>query len=172
MTFPARISPEEIEAAKPKILALVQRGAPDACWPWAGHIGRDGYGKIFVCGKHRRAIRMVMAVEAGSDIGDALVCHHCDNPICCNPEHLFLGSHADNARDAARKGRMRGGNGYWRKGQSQNVGVDNPRAALNADDVREIRASSLTHEAAAAKFGVSYHTVRDVRRGRTWRHVA
>ena len=168
MTFPARISPEEIEAAKPKILALVQRGAPDACWPWGGHVGRDGYGKIFVCGRPRRTIRMVMAVEAGADIGDALVCHRCDNPICCNPAHLFLGSHADNTRDAMSKGRVATA---WAPGEKHNEGEQNPRAVLNADNVREIRRSRLTNEAVAAQFGISPYTVRDVRRGRTWRHV-
>lgn len=80
-------------------------GGPTACWPWTGGRNRDGYGSFSIAsryvGAHRYAVTLAGAVLGAGDE----VCHRCDNPPCCNPSHLFVGTHADNCRDTAAKGR-------------------------------------------------------------------
>lgn len=81
----------------------------DGCWEYQGkRLKAGGYGVIGIDGKLVRVHRF-MFFEAFGPIPEGLfVCHRCDNPPCCNPEHLFLGTAADNARDMASKGRGRG----------------------------------------------------------------
>ena len=84
--------------------AKVRRGA--ACWEWQGAMLPNGYGKIFgtehkIIGAHRAS----WIVTHGNIPEGMLVCHHCDNPRCVRPEHLFLGTDKDNTRDMFQKGR-------------------------------------------------------------------
>lgn len=88
----------------------VDRSAgPDACWPWTGSKDPLGYGDIWVLEKGRavHATRVAWMFATGEEVPDHLrVCHHCDNPPCVNPAHLFLGTAKDNTMDAIRKGRL------------------------------------------------------------------
>jgi len=78
-------------------------GGDDACWIWNGYKLTSGYGQYYHVGAHR-----VAWIETHGDIPDnLLVCHHCDNPSCVNPKHLFLGTHRDNTQDMIAKGRGR-----------------------------------------------------------------
>jgi hypothetical protein len=89
----------------------VQRGQPHECWPWtAGRIGY-GYGQ-FNAGRDARgrqdtryAHRVAFQIATGIDPVGAVVMHTCDNPVCCNPAHLRLGTQTENIADASRKGR-------------------------------------------------------------------
>ena len=74
------------------------------CWEWRGARSETGYGRIWMAGKHKRAHRVSYAAFVGP-IGDANVLHTCDNPPCVNPQHLYLGTQKDNARDAVTRGR-------------------------------------------------------------------
>ena len=134
------------------------------CWEWTGYRDRGGYGKVMVDRRKSLAHRVVYAAVHGEIPSEMCVCHRCDNPACCNPAHLFLGSHTDNMRDMGRKGR-----------NAQPRGERSAHAKLTAADVlaiREMHASGSAMRALARTFGVSYPSIAAVVKRKTWRHVA
>ncbi len=140
---------------------MITKGAtPDDCWSWAG-TKTDGYGMI----RSGRGGRMVLAHRVSyqlsrGPIPDGIcVLHKCDNPPCTNPEHLFLGTRADNNADKAAKGRWRGG---------CLLGEANPAAKLTWGQVAEIRASGLSQSSIAKTYGVDQKTISLIKRGITW----
>lgn len=78
---------------------------PDACWPILGFRDKDGYGQARLNGRKYRAHRLAWELAFGPIPGWTQVLHHCDNPPCCNPAHLFLGTQSDNRWDCVTKGR-------------------------------------------------------------------
>jgi hypothetical protein len=93
-----------------RVAEKIDRRGPDECWPWTGKRNAHGYGMIHigkVDGRWRetRATRIAYATAFGEFDSSLNVCHRCDNPICCNPAHLFLGTQQDNIADMQKKGR-------------------------------------------------------------------
>jgi hypothetical protein len=88
------------------------------------------------------------------------VCHRCDVPLCVNPLHLFLGTHADNTRDMMTKGR------------DSFTGSKHYAAKLTVDQVREIRRSTESACSWARRLGVAPQTIDDVRSRKNWKHVS
>lgn len=85
----------------------------DECWVWNGYADKDGYGQKKINRRPLRIHRLAWAWANWNGEGDwkaipagMQVCHHCDNPPCVNPKHLFLGTTGDNTRDMVRKGRQ------------------------------------------------------------------
>lgn len=84
--------------------------SPGECWPWRGAVNSEGYGAHKIAGVQVRAHRIAWDLAHPEEPipDDVLACHHCDNPRCCNPTHLFPGAAADNTRDMLQKGRAGG----------------------------------------------------------------
>ena len=130
------------------------------CWIWSASTN-SGYGQIRIRGQLVLAHRVSWLLHVGDPAG-LVVCHRCDNPLCVNPEHLFLGTQADNLADMILKGRDRK---IGLKGEDHNF------AKLVAADIVQIRASDQTDTALARTFNVSRATVHDIRRRKTWKHI-
>ncbi len=111
-------------------------------------------------GKMWKAHRYIWSTTKGAIPPKMFVLHKCDNPACVNPDHLFLGTQADNVRDMRAKGRER-----------HPHGEDHPLAKLTAKDVLAIRGSRLRHAALAKIFSVTSTNIRNIRRRKIWRHV-
>lgn len=132
------------------------------CWEWIGHRDPRGYGRF--CVKASREVlahRLAWVVHRGPIPDGMHVLHHCDNPPCCNPDHLYLGTNADNVRDRVERDR----------GQRL-TGETNPKARLTEDQVRAIRRDLRSQSAIAATYGIVQGTVSAIKRRRAWRHVA
>lgn len=133
-------------------------GGPNACWLWKGHKNRGGYGQLEFKGKHFKAHRLAYEFEIGPIPEGMCVLHKCDNPSCCNPKHLFLGTPRDNAKDRNQKGR-------------QAYGERHGRSKLTEHDVIKIKNDDSLIEIIASNYGVGKGTIYSIKAGRSWRHV-
>ena len=133
------------------------------CWPWRGERDRDGYGLIKSGGIRRRATHVAIRLARGEIVPRGReAMHSCDNPCCCNPDHITVGTRKENANDAARKGRLRTGSTH------PNSAIDEKRAA----SIKRLLRSGHTAERIARTIGTTIHVVYGIKQGRTWRHVA
>lgn len=152
---------------------IVQSPNPDACWAWTGRVlpGPRGYGSLKVDGRETLAHRLMWELTNGPIPDGLCVCHRCDNPPCCNPAHLFIGTHTDNMRDSARKGRL--GRGNIGRPRLDMTGEKHRDAKLTIERVQFARshAQSRTVASMARDFKVSTNALKAAIHGKTWRHV-
>lgn len=137
---------------------------PDDCWPWTAHTNDGGYGRVRVGPVLWLAHRLAWFLRNGPIPEGQCALHSCDNPPCCNPAHVFLGTRLDNNEDRDKKGR---GN------YAQRRGAGNANAKLTEQDVLEIRALGALQPAhrIADRFGVSPSHVRRIVTGEKWSHL-
>src|ERR1700688_2570513 len=83
------------------------------CWEWQKALDRHGYGAVNVSSSERSSHRLAYKLFRGEIPPNMEVCHKCDNPPCCNPGHLFIGTHADNMTDAINKNRFPDKSSAW-----------------------------------------------------------
>lgn len=133
------------------------------CWLWSGRSVK-GRAVIRIWSKTFIAARVAWYVHHGADPGLMDVCHTCDNPMCVNPEHLFLGTHIDNMHDASSKGRF-----------PNRRGENHPNHSLTPAQVLEIRSSYDTGQFSqrdlALQFGVSQRQVFSIVHKISWGHL-
>ncbi|WP_157370507.1 HNH endonuclease [Vulgatibacter incomptus] len=145
------LSGEDIE----RFWAKVDIRSDDLCWEWKASRNIDDYGQFSLGGKPRRANRVAWSIAYHADIPTGLVFRHkCDNPPCCNPSHLEIGTTFDNTIDMTKRGRA-------------------SHLRLLGADVLEIRrlyaSSTMTQKEIANLFGVDQSTISNVTTGRRWR---
>lgn len=134
------------------------------CWLWTEGLGKDGYGMAWDAAKKKTlgAHRWVYMLLVGPIPEGQKVLHRCDNPCCVNPDHLFLGTTADNNADMRAKKR----HGY---------GVRHGMNKITADEALAIRDaatySGKSQRSIARTFGVSRSLVTHIKTGRLWKHL-
>lgn len=156
------IGPRTIRSVEERLTAkLVREGD---CLIFTGTRNPDGYGLIATPDGARSAHRIAYTLWVGEIPDDTYVLHSCDNPPCCNHEHLFLGTQADNVKDMEAKGRRRNASGSGHGNTS-----------LTEADVREIRhryaTGGVTQKTLADEFGMTQAGINHIIRRRSWRHV-
>jgi len=131
------------------------------CWLWtASDDGKRGYGKISVGNKMHYAHRLAYEAHVGPIPKGLCVLHKCDTPKCVNPDHLFLGTIADNNRDRDQKGR-----------HVPQIGKDHWRADLCETDIYLIKEIDAPQQTIADWFGISQAHVSRIKNSQAWRHL-
>lgn len=141
-------------------------GGPNACWLWRGSTKPSGYGQFRT--RHGKVVlthRYSYELENGSiQNPEMCVCHHCDNRVCVNPAHFFLGTRADNLAD------MRTKNRHFNL--IVMPGSKHPSAKLTEADAMAIKVDRRKLKYIAAQYGISMSLVWSIRAGRAWRHIS
>lgn len=135
----------------------------EGCWGWDGYIDNFGYGRLMMPGGPVRAHRLSYVLHSGEIPKGKYVLHRCDNRVCTNPDHLYVGTAADNAADMVSRGRRYTG--------VPDVGEAHHQAKLTESAVLAIRAANESTHELAHRYGVSASAIGLVKRRVTWRHL-
>ena len=150
----------------------VSIGLREQCWEWKGTRRAWGYGAFHANGKNWTAHRLALFFATPDELVNdkAFACHHCDNPSCCNPTHLYWGDVVSNNRDMKLRGRYVGNKGHHASGEQSS------QAKLTEHQVREIRAlhatGKVSYKELGRRFGVSNIAIRYICKRQSWKHVA
>lgn len=131
---------------------------PKACWPWLACLDRHGYGMVRIRTVIAGAHQVAFMLNGNLLNKGCVVRHSCDNPPCCNPNHLLAGTYADNSADMVKRERSKKGSKL-------------PQSRLRDADVRAIRSDPRSLSVLAAIYGVAPQTIQHVKAYRTWRHL-
>lgn len=147
----------DAQMVEARLVGRIEVDLESGCWDWTGARTSNGYGYMWLSGgpkyTHRVSAMLFLDFELTSPLW---ILHGCDNPRCCNPRHLRVGTPRDNARDRAARGRV-------------------GRGKLDAADVIAIKgllSDGHTHSAIAARFGVTTSMIGQIARGESWATIA
>jgi hypothetical protein len=161
-----RVKAEKTPPLEVRFWSKVDRRGVDECWPWTAGVRRkdEGYGAFAFNGQHQPASRVSWILAFGSIDGNLEVCHRCDNPSCCNPNHLFLGTRKDNNDDKVAKRRHA-------FGERVNTAKLTEAQVLEIKRAKPVGRTKPGYRTAIAKiYGVSPCTITDIW-GRRWAHL-
>ena len=156
----------KVKPLEQRLAQKIIKGDKTQCWLWQGRLSgpaRMRYGYLWHEGKSQRAHRLMWESVYGTIPNGLCVLHKCDVPLCLNPDHLFLGTKAENNADRDRKGRQI---------SISRPGEKHHNAKLTDSMVREIRKSLAPVQMIAKQFKVSASAIWNVRRGISWTHVS
>ena len=172
---------DEKEALKERLLSNIkiercQYEHLSDCWSWKGFLNFDGYGNISVKNKARRAHRASFELFRHKIPEGMIVCHKCDNAKCINPDHLFVGTQADNMADRKAKGKYASGEKHRLRMFPEKIkrGEETNFARLTECDVleiRKLRELGVSCIELASRFGVVVGTIRFICNRQTWVHI-
>jgi len=140
-----------------KILKYSSPEAITGCILWFGPTSR-GYPRISLKNKEYRVSRYLYEKTHGNCINDLNVCHTCDNPLCVNPDHFFIGTHADNQQDKFDKNR-------------QAKGATHGCSKLNNEQAMMAKFTTIKPTVLAKEFNCSATIIRQIRQGKYWKHL-
>lgn len=141
---------EDIARIWSKVNIPRSNGRPNnKCWEWTGSKTKSGYGIITLNGKNEYVHRLVANLT--HDIHESTILHTCDNPGCVRPSHLIVGTMQDNTQDMVKKHRC--------------------SHKLTVDEIREIKSSTKPAKELGIQYGVTDHTIRNIRSGKNWKHL-
>lgn len=142
----------------------IMRGGDDECWIWTGARASKGYGHTYRNGKHIYAHRAAYeSVHGEGSAHGLLVRHKCDNPPCCNPNHLEVGTAVDNTRDMYERGRN---NDVRGEAAGRSIITEN-----QARQIRLLASRGVGRRELSNKFGIAYNSITAVITGKSWSHV-
>ncbi len=151
--YALKLSSEEI------FWANLEKLNDNECWVYTKCISTAGYGRIQINRKFISAHRFSYQLHFGDIPEGMFVCHHCDNPPCCNPYHLFLGTSSDNSNDMAAKFRNDKGEEHWNNKLNEAQVLEIKSLIKNGDPVSVI----------AKMYGIHVNTIYDIRNNRIWK---
>lgn len=159
----SKLTGRPVTAMEDRFWEKVEKGSN--CWEWTASKDNDGYGQIgYQNGEMIRAHRYSWILHFGEIPDGLFVCHHCDNPSCVRPDHLFLGTALANNRDKIRKGRAKNC-----RGESSGL------SKLTDEQVAQIRRlyvpGKISQYALAKKFSVAVSNINNIVHRKTWTHI-
>lgn len=153
-------------ATKWRFRKKIDIDTPDGCWLWTGMLKENGYGIVTLSKKRYYAHRISWELHCGPIPEKMCVLHKCDHPACVRPDHLFLGTRADNMQDMIQKRRER---------HDENVrGESHYRARFTEEQVRSIRHRwklGETQPVLAKEYGVTPGAISHIVTRKNWKHV-
>ena len=151
-------------ANTPEVLwSKVDKRDEDECWKWKGYKNDEGYGRTWINDKGYYAHRVIYSLVYPNSINlnapsstdeTGFLLHTCDNPACCNPKHLWIGSHWDNMADKVKKGRS-----------ADFSGDKGPRCKLTMEQamqIRELRKAGISAKELAKQFEISLSSMKSL----------
>lgn len=150
-----------------RFMAKTKINQETQCWEWIGAVNERGCGKMAIHRKLMYAHRFSLQIKLGRELGNnECACHHCDNPNCVNPDHLFAGTRSENTRDSMGKGRF--------VIPTASKGVKHNKSKLDPVKVQEIislLASGESQQSIANKYGVAPSSIHKIHTGKSWKEV-